>query len=258
MIYAPVLGKPIVELDKFVDVDALLTLEKQVALGIAKNKNHITVAFSGPVNPALKTWLNEEEYLEVKTSWVNVNQEMPEKLNNSWSSLTHDQQLWYTLLTTKSRSLNYSLTVRAISNSSGGNGGKFHLKHLSKETEDTAIKKDFECIFDWLDSQNIFDEIGRVQFFINPEGNYTPIHRDYANRTHNDQYLWIRFNKQKDFFVYDNDTNEKCFVNGYVCTFDNHQWHGSEPGEYMGFSLRIDGLFSKSFLEKTGLDRHFT
>jgi hypothetical protein len=257
MIYAPILSKPIYELDEFVDVASLIQLEQRVALGIAKNKNSISIAFSGPANPALKTWLSEEEYLEVKNSWVNVNHSMPGGLAEQWASLTHDQQLMYTLLTTKSRSLNYALTIRGIAKSSGGNSGRFHLKHLASETEDYQLRKDFEFIFDWLAQQKIFDQIGRVQFFINPEGNSTPIHRDYADRTFKDQYIWIRFNKQKDFFVYDEETKEKFFVNGHVCTFDNHQWHGGEPGEVMGFSLRVDGVFTQLFLEKSGLAKHF-
>jgi hypothetical protein len=182
---------------------------------------------------------------------------MPQDLKDSWNNLSSDQQLFYTLLTTKSKSLSYILALRCLSNNHGGNSGKFHLKHLSAQTEDTNCKQDFNFLFDWIKQNDVFDEIGRVLFFINPEGHATPIHRDYPKRSYKDQYLWIRFNKQKDFFVYDADTKEKHFVKGHICTFDNYQWHGSEAGECAGFSLRIDGLFSQSFLKKTGLKEHF-
>ena len=190
----------------------------------------------------------------MKDAWVPVNQKLQDE--DEWNLLSHDQQLFYTLLTTRSRSLNQALAIRTL-NSMGGNGGKFHLKHLTSETIDTPARKDFDFLFDWINRQAIFSEIGRVVTFLNPEGNYTPIHRDYPVKSQKDQFLWIRFNKQKDFFVYDADTEEKHFTEGYISTFDNHQWHGGEPGEVMGFSLRIDGVFSPEFLEKTGLTNHF-
>jgi len=258
MIYANIQSKPIVELDEFFNIDDIVKLEGPVAMAISKNKSRLTVGFSGPNdNNNTKTWLDETEYQEVKNSWVQINREIPINLKDSWNSLTSDQQLFYTLLTTKSKSLNYILSLRCLSNNHGGNSGRFQFKHLSSETMDTPCKKDFEFLFDWIKQNDIFDEIGRVQFFINPEGHATPIHRDYPKKSFKDQYIWMRFNKQKDFFVYDDDTKEKHFVKGYICTFDNYQWHGSEANECAGFSLRVDGLFSQSFLEKTSLKEHF-
>jgi hypothetical protein len=253
MIYAPILDKPIIELDEYFDLGDIPELEKKMAYAIARNKKNITVAFSGP-SGEVHTWLPNENFIEVKDAWVPVNQKLQDE--DEWNLLSHDQQLFYTLLTTKSRSLNQSLAIRTL-NSMGGNAGKFHLKHLTSETIDTPVRKDFDFLFDWINKQEIFDEFGRVVVFLNPEGNCTPIHRDYPSRSQKDQFLWIRFNKQKDFFVYDTDTQEKHFTKGYISTFDNHQWHGGEPSEVMGFSLRIDGIFSSEFLEKTGLINHF-
>jgi len=92
-----------------------------------------------------------------------------------------------------------------------------------------------------------------VQFFINTDGHGTPIHRDYANKSHGDQFIWIRFFDNKQFFVYDSDDKIKHYVQGHIATFDNHQWHGSEPGPGIGLSLRVDGKFNSEFLDKTGL-----
>jgi hypothetical protein len=257
MIYSNILGKPIFELDNYLDLTNIEFLEKKTAIQIAKHKDKLSVGFSGPSDPRWLTWFDESTYLEVKNSWVNVVNDIPNDLSDEWKNLTHDQQLYFTLLTTKSKSLNYSLTLRTINQNLGGNAGKFHLKHLTSETSDTAIKKDFNFLFDWINNQNVFSEIGRCQIFINPEGNYTPIHRDYGDKSRKDQFLWIRLNKRKNFFIYDSENNEKHYVQGYVSTFDNHQWHGSEPSEFVGFSIRIDGVFSKSFLNKSGLDSHF-
>jgi len=257
MIYANILGNPIFELDQFLNLSNIDFLEKKAAIQIAKHKEKISVAFSGPSDPRWKTWLDESTYLEVKNSWVNVEKNISKDLADDWNSLTHDQQLYYTLLTTQSKSLNYGLAIRTINQGVGGNSGKFHLKHLSSETVDTPIKKDFDFLFDWINDQKIFSEIGRCQIFINPEGNYTPIHRDYGDRSRKDQFIWMRFNKQKNFFLYDEESNIKHYVRGHVCTFDNYQWHGNDPSEFLGFSIRFDGLFSEQFLDLTGLNKHF-
>ena len=230
MIYAKILNKNIYELDKFLDLSQLSFLEKRMALQISKNKRNISVGFSGPSDPRWRTWLDESKWLEVKNSLVELSKNLPNEVKSEWNQLTHDQQLYYTLLTTNSKSLNYGLTLRAIKQEVGGNSGKFHLKHLKSHTVDTAIKSDFNFIFDWVDKQQIFKEIGRCQIFINPEGNYTPIHRDYGDRSRFDQFIWMRFNNHKNFFVYDEETKEKHYVQGNVCIFDNYQWlmHSNE------------------------------
>jgi len=255
MIYAPILKNAMFELDEYFNLNDISDLEKKMAYAIARNKKNITIAFSGPEDAVGRTWLINKNFVEVKTCWVGVNEKLKDE--EEWNLLSHDQQLFYTLLTTKSRSLNQALAIRSLDKSLGGNSGKFHRKHLDSETKDMPPRKDFDFLFDWINNQRFFNEIGRVVVFLNPEGNYTPIHRDYSEKSMKDQFLWIRFNKQKDFFVYDADTQEKHFAKGYISTFDNHQWHGGEPSEVMGFSLRIDGVFSLDFLKKTGLVEHF-
>ena len=146
MIYSPILGKPIIELDEYFNLDDMPVLEKKMAYAITRNKKNITVAFSGP-SGEVHTWLPNENFIEVKDAWVEVNKKLQDE--DEWNLLSHDQQLFYTLLTTKSRSLNQALAIRTL-NSMGGNGGKFHLKHLTSETIDTPARKDFDFLFDWI------------------------------------------------------------------------------------------------------------
>lgn len=257
MIYAKILNKVIFELDQFLDLSDLELLNKKISLQIAKNKDKISVVYSGPADPRYRTWLDESIFLEVKNSWVRIANQIPSELKNEWENLNHDQQLYYTLLTSDSRSLNYGLSLRSINQTVGGNSGKFHLKHLSSQTIDSGYKTDFNFLFEWIERQNIFQEIGRCQIFINPEGNYTPIHRDYGDKSRKDQFVWIRFNKHKNFFLYDEEEKQKYYIQGHACTFDNFQWHGNDPSEFLGYSIRFDGIFSENFLNKTGLDQHF-
>lgn len=257
MIYAPIVGKPLLELDQHLDLANFDEFSKRIKFAVAKARNMFGIAISGPSTPGMITWLPDEGFLEAGDGKAQVEKYMqdpstPQWEKDEWKGLNFDEQLIVAMLSLPSKSLCTALALRRIKQSAG-NSGRFHLKHLEAETEDTPNRKNFEFVMDWIKQQNIFDEVGRVQFFINTDGHGTPIHRDYADKSRMDQFIWIRFFNNKQFFVYDSDDKIKHYVQGHIATFDNHQWHGSEPGPGMGLSLRVDGKFNSEFLDKTGL-----
>lgn len=260
MIYADILGKPALELDQYFDLNNFEEFSTKVKFAIARTKNMFSIGISGPSTPGLITWLPEEGFLEAGDARVLVdayyqNPSTPQWEKDEWNSLKPDEQLLVTMLTKPGKSLCSSLALRKLK-SGVGNSGKFHLKHLESETEDTPARQHFEFVMDWIKSQQVFDEIGRVQFFINSDGHGTPIHRDYADYSRKDQFIWIGFFDNKKFFVYDREEKTKHYIKSRIATFDNHQWHGGEPGSGFGVSLRIDGKFTKEFLDKTGLSEY--
>jgi hypothetical protein len=58
----------------------------------------------------------------------------------------------------------------------------------------------------------------------------------------------------KKFYI--RDDTEKTYLNSRFCYFDNTNIHGADPVDHSTFSIRIDGVFSKSFLNKTKLNNH--
>ena len=58
----------------------------------------------------------------------------------------------------------------------------------------------------------------------------------------------------KKFYVRDGDN--KVYFNSRFCYFDNANIHGSDIIEQSSFSIRVDGKFSQSFLDKTNLKHH--
>ena len=172
-----------------------------------------SIAISGPSTPGMITWLPDEGFLEAGDGKAQVEKYMqdpstPQWEKDEWKGLNFDEQLIVAMLSLPSKSLCTALALRRIKQGAG-NSGRFHLKHLEAETEDTPNRKNFEFVIDWIKQQNIFDEIGRVQFFINTDGHGTPIHRDYADKSRMDQFIWIRFFNNKQFFVYDSDDKIK-------------------------------------------------
>lgn len=130
-------------------------------------------------------------------------------------------------------------------------------KHLKEETVETENVKYFKFFFDWLANEQIFAEFGRVCVFLNEPGVATPIHFDSDDSTRRDEFIWLSLDNRKKFFVYDKTTNTKHYLNSPIGTFDATNYHGADPGEFASWSIRVDGIFSDSFLIKTDLYNHF-
>lgn len=130
-------------------------------------------------------------------------------------------------------------------------------KHFKDGAVPTENVQYFDFFFKWLDEQNIFSEYGRVVVFINEPGVASPIHKDWLGETQKDQFIWLTLDSRKKFFVYDSNTQEKHYLPGQIGTFDNAGWHGSDISQFASWSIRVDGVFSDTFLNKTGMYSHF-
>lgn len=133
----------------------------------------------------------------------------------------------------------------------------WETKHLRNECDHMESYETFKPLLDWVDTQNIFSEYGRVNVFLNEPYTQTPIHIDPTDGNKQDQFIWITLDDRKKFFIYDQDAKTKHYLMGYIGTFDNHNYHGSESTEFASYSIRIDGIFSQEFLEKTGMKGQF-
>ena len=58
----------------------------------------------------------------------------------------------------------------------------------------------------------------------------------------------------KTFYVYDEATKEKHYVNAPAAFFNDLDMHGGEVSQSMNWSLRIDGVFSEEFRKKLDIN----
>lgn len=132
-------------------------------------------------------------------------------------------------------------------------------KHLKDQCDYTEVTELFRPLLDWIDNQNIFTSYGRVNLFLNEPHSLTPIHFDPPTNkvSAKDQFIWIKLDDRKKFFIYNPETKEKTYLPGLVGTFDNYNYHGSEPCEFANWSVRIDGLFTDEFMNVAGMGTHF-
>lgn len=231
-------------LDPYLDVNGLLKLKSRVIAEISKCFAFIMHGTTGTGNNKLDNKINDLK--KVSNYLLNSNQ-----LTAELQELTNIQREYALKYIYPNTTMGYQLSLRYV---------KDNVNWSQKNKKDniivTPIDKNFKFIYDWLDKQNIFEEIGRVIFFLSNPYHGGQIHTDYPDllgKPNNvkDEFLWIRFDKRKNFFIYDESTHEKFYMDGYVNFFNNKDYHGSDPSELHCFSLRIDGIFKDEFKNKS-------
>lgn len=114
----------------------------------------------------------------------------------------------------------------------------------------------------WLEkliTDEVFEYLGRVIFFKAEHDVTMPLHRDlilpmeteYTDHRH--EFIHIRPNFEKGFYVWDNEKDEQVFVESHACFFNDQDWHGGVANNKQTYSLRIDGKFTDKFREKIGI-----
>lgn len=128
----------------------------------------------------------------------------------------------------------------------------------------TDEAKYFPNVVSWVEnliSKNIFKNIGRVIFFHCEAGGIPFEHRDLDARNgvnveypHRNEFIHIRPNTKKSFYVWDPDNKNKIYINSRAAWWNDQDWHGGEMIMEPSYSLRIDGKFSDSFRKQLGID----
>ncbi len=121
----------------------------------------------------------------------------------------------------------------------------------------------FPNVVKWVESMvgTIFQDIGRVIFF-HCEADGIPFeHRDLDAKNgvnvikpHRNEFIHIRPNTKKAFYLWDPDTKDKTYLNTRAAWWNDTDWHGGERIMEQSYSLRIDGKFTDEFRKKLGID----
>jgi hypothetical protein len=76
-------------------------------------------------------------------------------------------------------------------------------------------------------------------------------HRDHTSTDICHEFIWFRTNMNKPFYMFNHHTGEKKYVESYSAWFDTvNQFHGTDPGEGLTFSIRVDGIFTDEFRKR--------
>lgn len=93
-----------------------------------------------------------------------------------------------------------------------------------------------------------FKATGRMLIIYDPEGRAVTAHRDHMTYDVCHEFLWFRTNLRKPFYMLNEKSGEKQYVESYSAWFDSvNQFHGGDATAELAFSIRVDGLFSDDF-----------
>ena len=115
------------------------------------------------------------------------------------------------------------------------------LWHPSPEAAEFAPLMDFIATLP-------FAATGRMIVMYDYDGRAVPAHRDHDRADVLNEFVWLRTNFAKPFFMLDPATGEKLYVASHSAWFDTvNQYHGADAGSGLSFSIRIDGRFTDEF-----------
>lgn len=111
----------------------------------------------------------------------------------------------------------------------------------------TVYAAEFALLMDFIRTLP-FQQTGRMLIMYDDCPRNVPAHRDHIETEVCHEFLWFRTNLKKRFFMLNQKTNEKRYVEGYSAWFDSvNQYHGSDAVDGLSFSIRVDGKFTDEF-----------
>ena len=120
----------------------------------------------------------------------------------------------------------------------------------------------FPGVVRWVENlkqEGIIEHIGRVIFFVSESSTKPFEHRDLDADTptytdHNIEFIHIRPNTKRGFYIWDPETKRKHYVNSHACFFNDQDWHGGEFSMEQEYGLRVDCKFTEEFKKVLGIN----
>ena len=111
----------------------------------------------------------------------------------------------------------------------------------------TAEADEFAEVMDFIRTLP-FRATGRMLVIYDPAGLPVTAHRDHDSKELCHEFIWLRTNLDKPFYLLNPDSGERRYVAGYSAWFDTvNQYHGADGTGDLCWSIRVDGQFSDEF-----------
>jgi hypothetical protein len=114
----------------------------------------------------------------------------------------------------------------------------------------TQASGEFSLLMDFIATLP-FKATGRMLIMYDDVQRPVPAHRDHTSTDICHEFVWFRTNLNKPFYMLNHETGEKRYVESYSAWFDTvNQFHGTDPGVGLTFSIRVDGSFTDEFRKR--------
>jgi hypothetical protein len=111
----------------------------------------------------------------------------------------------------------------------------------------TEAAQEFSELMDFIGTLP-FRATGRMLIMYDEMSRAVTAHRDHDDTDTCHEFVWFRTSLDKPFYMLNHETDAKLYVESYTAWFDTvNQFHGSDAGEGLTFSIRVDGVFTDEF-----------
>jgi hypothetical protein len=111
----------------------------------------------------------------------------------------------------------------------------------------TEAANEFALLMDFIGTLP-FKATGRMMIMYDNAPRPVTAHRDHIETDICHEFVWFRTNRKKPFYMFNQKTGEKKYVESYSAWFDTvNQFHGTDACEGLAFSIRVDGHFTDEF-----------
>ena len=114
-----------------------------------------------------------------------------------------------------------------------------HYVYLRKNNTYTDAYEHFDFMQEYFESLP-FSNIREIILMVLPAGTQTLVHRDPAH-LNPDRFIYLRPNLNKPFFIYDEDTDTKHYVDNLAAEWSWHDWHGADAQPYATYAFKVKG-----------------
>jgi len=128
----------------------------------------------------------------------------------------------------------------------------------TQNRELTDVANHFTKLIEFIDTLSIFKTIGRAYLIAIDSNGYSFEHRDPALDPDVDdktlpEFIHIRPDVSRPFYVYDSDTKTKHYVNSRVGWWNDRDIHGGDMVPEPSYAIRLDGVFTDEFRKQIGI-----
>lgn len=113
--------------------------------------------------------------------------------------------------------------------------------------EPTPEAAEFAPLMDFIATLP-FAATARILIMYDGSGRAVSAHKDHDSPELCHEFIWLRTNRSKPFYMLNPETRERAYVQGHAAWFDTvNQFHGADASGGLSFSIRVDGVFNEEF-----------
>jgi hypothetical protein len=242
-------GKPYIDLSKFIDHNSFVKLHPEICRGFSIGKGAAAIGNLEVPEGFMNLAVYNNEFIPLYKLYNNfLNLPDTHPLRIQAVGLTDTELAMYLKFAMGGYDL-YSYYFLYDFKDDWRNGSRQHC--ILPEAQY------FPSVVNWVENLvtlNVFSHIGRVAFFVQEAGGISFEHKDPSvDPEHPDilsEFIHIRINLKRPFYVRDNETLEKHYINTCVGYWNDQDWHGGDSILEPSYAFRVDGVFTDEFRQK--------